>query len=280
MNSDSLKEQLEQAKEQLIQSEKLASLGQMTAGIAHEINNPINFVLSGSQGLRVALEELLELLEAYEQVENAQNDTDRNKLQSSLQNLKRELSIDELKEDVVHFLGSIEKGARRATEIIYGLRTFSRLDDSRMKLGNIHEGIDSTLIILRNKYRDRIEIVKNYAPDLPQIKCFLGQLNQVFMNLIANAIDAIEGKGSIYIQTQQQNDTIIIGIKDTGNGISDEMQAKVFEPFFTTKQTGKGTGLGLSISKDIIEKHSGELMLESAKGQGTTFTIKLPIQSL
>ena len=179
--------------------------------------------------------------------------------------------------EINNLIVSIKNGTKRTTEIVKGLRTFSRLDESILKMADIHEGLDSTLILLLNKYKNRIDIIKNYG-NLPLVECYAGQLNQVFMNIFSNAVDAIEGKGSITINTSISEGYIKIGIVDTGPGIPDNIRGKIFDPFFTTKEVGKGTGLGISISQSIIEKHKGSIYVKSEQGKGTEFVISLPVK--
>jgi len=172
---------------------------------------------------------------------------------------------------------SIKTGTDRTTEIIKGLRTFSRMDEDIVKVVDIHENLNSTLILLKNRYKERIEILRNYK-DIPQIECYSGPLNQVFMNILSNAIDAIESKGIITVCTSKSEGSVHISIKDNGKGIPEDLQANIFEPFFTTKKIGEGTGLGLSISHGIIEKHRGSIKVKSEVGKGTEFIISLPIK--
>ncbi|ELR70490.1 hypothetical protein C900_03649 [Fulvivirga imtechensis AK7] len=266
-------EDLKHTQTQLVQSEKMASLGQLTAGVAHEINNPINFVSAGIDSLSTNYQDLSEILQKYALLEAGNNNSD---LLLEIDQLKKELDLDYLLVEIPQLLESIKAGANRTTEIIKSLRNFTRLDEDSLKKANINEGLDSTLVILRNQMSDRIEVVKEYE-DLPPVNCYPGQLNQVFMNILNNAIQAVDGPGKIMIKTMQQNGSIMIRIKDTGKGMSDELKQKIFEPFFTTKDVGEGTGLGLSISYGIIEKHRGKIEVESAPGKGTEFIIQLPL---
>ncbi len=271
-------EDLKNAQAQVIQSEKMASLGQLVAGIAHEINNPVNFVYAGSESLRTVMNEMIEIVEKYEETDNLEPEK-LPQFQQEIKKLKRELEYDEVKNDIVGLVGDIRSGAVRTAEIVKGLRTFSRLDEHDLKTADLHENLDSTLVILRNQYKNRIEVVKEYDETLPNIDCYPGQLNQVFMNIIANAIQAIQDEGTITIQTQNRptEGNIRITIADSGPGIPEHIKNKIFEPFFTTKDVGKGTGLGLSISLGIIGKHSGSIELESEVGKGTKFIITLPV---
>ncbi len=266
---------LRQAQTQLIQSEKMVSLGQLTAGIAHEINNPINFVLNGIMPLEANISDLFELVGLY--IKNLESPTPD--LVEIIKELKDEIEYDELKPEILGLCNSIKIGAKRTSEIVNGLRTFSRTDENEKKLTDIHEGLDSTLAILSGKLKGRVQVVKEYA-SLPHIDCFPGQLNQVFMNIISNANQAIgDVKGTITITTNKANDdSITIGIKDDGPGMSDEVKEKIFEPFFTTKDVGEGTGLGMSITFGIIQKHSGSIEIETTVGVGTEFLITIPLK--
>jgi len=272
-------ESLKSTQGQLVQSEKMASLGVLTAGIAHEINNPVNFIFAGTEALQTHIEELLEVFEKYTELDDISTQDFPTKIQE-IYDLKEEIELEEdFAEDTLSLLGDVRTGAVRITEIVKGLRTFSRLDEDVFKMVSLIESIDSTLVILRNKYKNRIEIIKNYASDIPKIECYPGKLNQVFMNLLANAIQAIEDEGKIYITTQlHQEHHVRISIRDTGKGIPEQVKNRIFEPFFTTKEVGEGTGLGLSISHGIIEKHKGKISVESEEGEGTEFTIILPLK--
>lgn len=259
--------------EQLIQSEKMASLGQLTAGVAHEINNPINFVSSGIDSLRTNFTDMMEVLEGYLAL---QPEADNKQQLLKLQQLKKELEVEELMEESEQLLRSIKNGANRTKEIVKSLRNFTRLDESILKETDIHEGLDSTLVILNNLLKDRIKVVKNYG-DLPSIICYPGQLNQVFMNILGNAVQAIKGEGTIAICTYAEDDYAVIKIKDNGTGMPEEVKKHIFDPFFTTKEVGEGTGLGLSISYGIIQKHKGKIEVESAPGESTEFIIRIPL---
>ncbi|HKR06921.1 MAG TPA: 7TM diverse intracellular signaling domain-containing protein [Bacteroidia bacterium] len=248
--------ELKESQQQLIQQEKMASLGQLTAGVAHEINNPINFVTANISSLKRNFNELVDFFIQKKEV----NTDDLN------------YTIDETKQ----LLKGIEEGAHRTTEIVKGLRNFTRLDEGEKKNSNIIEGIESTLLLINNLLAEKnIDVIKSYGT-LPPLTCYPGQLNQVFINVITNAIDAIGEKGKIYISTSAENNHVRISIKDTGKGMSDEVKKKIFDPFFTTKDVGKGPGLGLSISYSIIEKHNGKIEVKSEVGTGSEFVISLP----
>jgi len=266
-------ESLKLTQSQLVQSEKMASIGQLVAGIAHEINNPVTFISAGVDSLNANLVEVRQVLDIYHMItpDNAEE-----KLKE-IEKLKKEIEYHETVIEIDKLIDSVRTGSDRTAEIVKGLRTFSRLDEDVLKFADIHEGLDSTLILLRNKYKEHIEIEKHYG-DIPEIECYPGQLNQVFMNILSNAIDAIEDKGTIAISTSISNRSIRISIKDTGRGISENIRSKIFDPFFTTKEVGKGTGLGLSICHSIIEKHSGSIEVKSEVGKGSEVVISLPVK--
>ncbi|HAX78911.1 MAG TPA: PAS domain-containing sensor histidine kinase [Cyanobacteria bacterium UBA11372] len=284
--------ELQQTQAQLVQSEKMSCLGQLVAGVAHEINNPINCVSSNLPHAERYIQELLNLLQLY-----AQHYPEP---PAEIQAEKAAIDLEFIIEDLPKILSAMQQGSERIREIARSLRNFSRTDEAQMKPADIHEGIESTLLILHHRFKPkqefpRIELVKEYG-NLPPVECYAGQLNQVFMNLIGNGIDAIEevmGNGSwvigngketnyqlptIRISTEVINDNWVkIRISDNGAGMTAEVQEQLFNRFFTTKPVGKGTGLGLSISKQIVEKHKGNLKCISAPGQGSEFIIEIPI---
>lgn len=266
-------EDLKTTQAQLVDSEKMASLGQLTAGIAHEINNPINFVSGNIKPLKNDISELYELLKKYDELVN-QNQL--NMLFSDVANIKEKINYKFLLEEINKLLDGIDEGAYRTAEIVRGLRNFSRLDETELKLADIHKGIEATLLILQSKLKGRIEVVKDLNAE-SVILCHPGQINQVFMNIISNAYQSIQDKGTIFIKSKSNEKEISISIKDTGIGMTEEVKKRVFEPFFTTKEVGKGTGLGLSISFGIIKKHHGKIEVYSKVNEGTEFIIKLPI---
>lgn len=264
----------------MIQSEKMSSLGQLVAGVAHEINNPVNFIHGNLVHLSEYIQDLLNLIHLYQE-RSSNNDPE---IQTFIENI----DLDFLMEDLPKTLSSMKVGAHRIREIVLTLRNFSRLDESEMKPVNIHEGIDSTLLILQHRLKARpespeIEVIKNYG-NLPLVECYAGQLNQAFMNIISNAIDALEENGSqhkqIKITTSLVNSGWVqIAIADNGIGIPQLIQQQIFDPFFTTKPVGKGTGMGMSISYQIVtEKHGGKLECFSTPDEGTEFLIQIPIK--
>jgi len=266
---------LKETQTQLVQSEKLASVGQLTAGIAHEINNPVNYISAGIGSLEVNLKEIQEILDLYNEIRPG-NVEERLK---QIEELKHRLDYKELIDEIKNLIKSIKAGSERTTEIVKGLRTFSRLDENEIKAADLHEGIDLTLVMLHNKYKHHVEIIKQYG-ELSEVECFPGKLNQVFMNILSNAIDAISDKGSIAIKTWQDktNNKVFISIKDDGVGMSTKDISIIFNPFFSTKEVGKGTGLGLSISHGIIEQHKGRIEVKSEAGKGAEFIISFPLK--
>ncbi|MBD2356668.1 HAMP domain-containing protein [Tolypothrix sp. FACHB-123] len=261
---------------QLIQTEKMSSLGQMVAGIAHEINNPVNFIHGNIECASGYIQDLINLINLYQQ----EYPEPSYRIAENIE----DIDLDFITEDLSHLLSSMKMGSQRIREIVLSLRNFSRLDEADMKAVNIHEGIDNTLLILNHRLKLGIEIIKIYG-DLPLIECYPAQLNQVFMNILNNALDALldysnKRNKQIIINTSLVNNNCLkISIKDNGPGIRQEIMSKLFDPFFTTKPVGKGTGLGLSISYQIIEKHKGKIEINSAIDEGTEFTITLPIKA-
>lgn len=260
---------LTQAQEQLVRSEKMVSLGVLTAGIAHEINNPVNFINSGSLGLQKILRSLIPLFQKYREHYVSAGPT------NDIAEMEKELDIPHLLESTDTMMKSIKTGIDRTVSIIKSLQSFARSDGESAKAINIHDNIDLALTILHNQYKYSIDIIRNYGT-LPEVYCYSGKMNQVFMNLLSNAIQAIPEKGIITITTRDISPDIEISIKDTGIGIPREIIGKVFDPFFTTKDEGKGTGMGLSIVYSIIEEHNGKIVVESQEGKGTEFIITLP----
>ncbi len=265
---------LTQAQTQLVQSEKMASLGQVTAGVAHELNNPLNFITTSVKPLRRNMEDLIAVLKKYETLVD---DNQCAEVLSEIEAFKTSLDYGYILKETQDLLNGIYEGASRSEHIVKDLRTFSRMDENEFKPANIHEGLDSTLLLLGNQMKDRITVHKTYG-DLPPVECLPGKLNQVFMNILTNSILAIEDRGDIYIETGSDEDKARISIRDTGRGMSPETREHIFEPFFTTRPVGKGTGLGLSITYSIIEEHQGTIQVESAPGEGTEFIITLPIR--
>ncbi|HEY9001944.1 MAG TPA: 7TM diverse intracellular signaling domain-containing protein [Mucilaginibacter sp.] len=273
-------EDLKQAQSQLIEQEKMASLGQLTAGIAHEINNPINFVTSNVSPLRRDIDMIFSAIDFIEEV--ALSDASAEDKRSQLDEYKEEQELDYLQTEIKHLLNGIYNGASRTAEIVKGLRIFSRLDEDDLKRADLNEGIDSSMIILNNQLGS-IHVIKEYG-DLPLVECYPGKLNQVFLNILSNGIYAVHKQfgensgGEIKIITSAENDHVQIRFKDNGVGIDEETQRKIFDPFFTTKDVGEGTGLGMSIAYNTIKKHNGSIKINSSQGNGAEFIITLPIQ--
>lgn len=267
---------LKETQAQLVDAEKMASLGQLTAGIAHEINNPINFVHANIKPLKMDIGDLLELFEKYEQLEDEGNFKEK---MAGIEKFKKEIDLEYLKKEIDSLLNGIEDGANRTAEIVSGLKSFSRLDESDLKDANINEGIESTLTILRSAIPPNVEVIKNLG-DIQNIECFPGKLNQVFMNVLNNAFQAIGQKKSenqerVTITTRNKGDLVEVLIEDTGIGMNQTVKSKIFEPFFTTKDVGQGTGLGMSIVFKIIESHSAKIQIDSEVGKGTSVLITL-----
>jgi two-component system NtrC family sensor kinase len=267
---------LKDTQAQLVNAEKMASLGQLTAGIAHEINNPINFVSANLKPLKTDIAEVLEVVDKYEAITPGDDLEGRMK---EIDAFKKRIDLPYLRHEIGHLLNGIEDGARRTAEIVLGLKNFSRLDESDIKEANINEGIESTLVLIRSSIPKNVEVVLNLAP-LPVIECYPGKLNQVFMNVLSNALYAMDKKqtsekNTLTITTFEQNGKIHVSFEDTGIGMTREVKEKVFEPFFTTKDVGEGTGLGMSIVFKIVESHQARMDIESEPGVGTKIQLIL-----
>ncbi|MEB3294927.1 MAG: ATP-binding protein [Synechococcales bacterium] len=268
-------EELQQTQAQLIQTEKMSSLGQMVAGIAHEVNNPVNFIHGNLNCFRNYLGDLQQMLDLYRQ--------HYPQPVAEIQDYAEDCDFEFMLSDLPKLVSSMQEGTKRIREIVLSLRNFSRLDESEMKRVDLHQGLDSTLLMLTHRLKNKegtgqIEVVKKYG-ELPTTECYPGQLNQVFLNVLSNAIDAIESveNPTIEIRTKIEDKQAIISITDNGIGIPETDQNKLFDPFFTTKEVGKGTGLGLSISYQIIQKHKGTIQCISSPDNGATFIIQIPL---
>ena len=271
---------LKAAQAQLLQTEKLSSLGQMAAGVAHEINNPIGFVNSNLVTLGDYLNSIMDLIDEYEGMVKAikRKDFDSfNKRFREIGKLKEKIKFDFIKEDIEKLVRESRNGAYRVFKIVRDLREFSRADDAERKFVDIHKNLDSTLRIVWNELKCKVEVVKDYG-DIPEIECLPAQLNQAFLNLFLNAAQAIEKNGTMKIRTYAKGDKVFIEISDTGCGIPEENMGKIFDPFFTTKEPGEGTGLGLFIVYSIIKKHNGAIRVKSRVGKGTTFIVEVPTE--
>jgi signal transduction histidine kinase len=266
--------ELERLQTQLVHNEKMASLGQLAGGVAHELNNPVGFLYSNMQSLVEYIGSLKRLLEVYDRVPlSAETETE-------LKFLKEQIRYEYLLDDLLGTIADCEEGAQRIRDIVLNLRTFSRLDEAEVKKIDIHAGIDSTIRLLSQYYSsNHITLKRNYG-DLPLVNCYAGQLNQVWMNLLTNAAQAIgNGPGEVRIATDVKDEKVSVTISDTGKGIDQEHLRKIFDPFFTTKPVGEGTGLGLSITYGIIERHGGTIEVESTPGKGTTFVTVIPLNA-
>lgn len=272
-------QELKDTQIQLVEAEKMASLGQLTAGIAHEINNPINFVKSNIKPLQLDIDDLIGLIDAYDALHATPQSEIQNKL-LAIDRLQKKIDMDFVKEEIGSLVKGIREGAERTAEIVQGLRNFSRLDESEVKKADVHEGIESTLLLLKNNLPANIRITRDFIPN-GEIECFPGKLNQVFMNILSNGIQAIRmkpeqaGEETIALKTIDLGNRIEIHIRDSGIGMTDEVKQKIFDPFFTTKDVGEGTGLGLSIVYKIVQKHGGRIEVVSAPGKGALFIISL-----
>ncbi len=274
-------EDLKQTQTQLVEAEKMASLGQLTAGIAHEINNPINFVTSNVSPLLRDVNMLFDAIDIVERV--GLSDKTIEEKQKEIEQYKEELDYDYLKMEINHLLNGIHEGATRTAEIVKGLRIFSRVDEDDLKRADINEGLDSTLVIMNNLLNSNNIKVEKYYGNLPPVECYPGKLNQVFLNIISNAIHAISAKhiddkdGLLTLKTSAEENFVTISITDNGTGMSDSTRNKIFDPFFTTKDVGEGTGLGMSIAYNTIKKHNGQIFINTELDKGTEFIIKIPL---
>jgi len=279
---DALKEangRLSEAQDKLVQSEKLASIGQLAAGVAHEINNPIGYIFSNFGTLEKYLGDLFEMLAGYEAAEDELAGT---AIGAKLKELRERVELDFLKEDIPTLMAESKEGITRVRKIVQDLKDFSRVDaHQEWSWTNLNQGIDSTLNIVNNEIKYKAEVVKAYDAALPEVYCLPSELNQVFMNLLVNAAHAITAeRGTITIRTATDPvaATVWIEVSDNGQGIPKENLGRIFDPFFTTKPVGKGTGLGLSLSYGIVKKHQGQLEVSSEVNVGSTFRVTVPIE--
>jgi len=281
---ESALQELKVAQDQLVQNEKLASIGQLTAGIAHELNNPINFVSSSAQSLRRDFEDVSEVMERV--LALGPDDPELQGAITALQEKIAALDLGFTMKEIEELLTGIEDGAQRTTAIVKGLRIFSRMDGDEASKANINELLESTSVILRSSFREEASVVLELSPDDTVVMCQPGKLNQVFMNLISNAVQATVMSGKPFAEREVRVRTrrvlqgevasVQVAIADNGVGMDEDTQAQIFDPFFTTKEVGEGTGLGLSIVKGILDDHRATLELESKPGEGTTFLITFP----
>jgi signal transduction histidine kinase len=269
-----LNQKLKETQSHLMQADKLASIGQLAAGVAHEINNPIGFVYSNLGTLSKYIQNIFDLLDAYERTECALADKE---IRACLQIAKKKSDIEFMKEDLQALIDESKDGITRVKTIVQSLKDFSHVDDTdAWQHSNLHHNLDSTLNIVNNEIKYKAEVIKEYG-NIPEVECLPSQLNQVFMNLLVNAAHAIEQHGTITLRSGQKDGKVWVEISDTGNGIAPEHMQKIFDPFFTTKPIGQGTGLGLSLSYGIVQKHHGNIEVKSELGKGTTFRVWLPI---
>jgi two-component system, NtrC family, sensor kinase len=268
-----LLKKVEDAQNQLLQSEKMAAIGQLAAGVAHEINNPIGFVNSNLGTLKTYVETMLSMIDAYERSEAALPDREK----SALAAAKAEADLGFLREDVRALLAESQDGLARVTKIVKDLKDFSHVDENAWQEADLNEGLESTLNVVWSELKYKADVVREYG-QLPPVRCVAAQVNQVFMNLLVNAAQAIDEHGTITVRSGCKDDYAWVEVVDTGHGMPPEVKKRIFEPFFTTKPIGKGTGLGLSLSYDIVVKrHGGSLEVESEPGCGTTMRIRLPV---
>lgn len=264
---------LENAQGQLLQSEKLASIGQLAAGVAHEINNPIGFIGSNLSSLKREVDDLMALIAAYEASEPAL--AERADLLAAVGAAKAAADVDYLREDIPTLIGESLDGVQRVKRIVENLKDFSRVDTAEWQFANLEHGLESTLNIVWNEIKYKAEVVREYA-GLPEIECIAAQINQVFLNLLVNAAHAIENRGIIILRTGFDETNVWVEVEDSGSGIKPEHLHRIFEPFFTTKPVGKGTGLGLSLAFGIVQRHHGKIEVRSEPGKGTVFRVTLP----
>jgi two-component system, NtrC family, sensor kinase len=264
---------LQSAQEQLMQADKMAAIGQLAAGVAHEINNPVGFVYSNVSTLMHYLADLFKIIDAYAENEGTMDEPQKARLQS----IKDSIDLTYLRNDIDALLKETADGLLRIRKIVQDMKEFSHIGDTKWEMVDIHDGIESTLNIVQNEIKYKAIVEKKYSTT-GLTQCISSQINQVLMNILVNAAHAIDADGVITIKTWQENNNTIISISDTGCGMPPEVINKIFNPFFTTKPVGKGTGLGLSLSYNIIQKHHGHIDVQSQPGKGTTFVITLPQQ--
>jgi signal transduction histidine kinase len=266
-----LLKKVEEAQQQLLQSEKMAAIGQLAAGVAHEINNPIGFVNSNLGTLKTYIDRLMRLVDAYEAVAGGGDPL-------LLEKVRREADLEFLREDLPSLVQESHEGLGRVTKIVQDLKDFSHVDQAELQDADLNAGLESTLNVVWNELKYKAEVIRELG-DIPPVPCVPAQINQVFMNLLVNAAQAIEQRGKIFVRSGLENGFAWIEIEDTGKGMTEEIRRRIFEPFYTTKPVGQGTGLGLSISYDIVvKKHGGRLDVSSTPGVGTRFKVWLPLK--
>ncbi|MCK5404868.1 MAG: response regulator [Desulfobulbaceae bacterium] len=265
--------ELKNTQSQLLQQAKMASIGQLAAGLAHEINNPMGFITSNLNTLGRYVDRLVEFLAIQSDALQASAPLAKVK---KLNLVRKKMKVDYIREDAVELLAESLEGALRVKEIVGNLKNFSRTDEAKIQETDINASLESALKIVWNELKDKARVIREFS-DLPMVRCNTQQINLVFLNLLVNAADAIPKQGEITLKTRQEGDVVLVSVSDTGIGIPARIRERVFEPFFTNKGVGNGIGLGLSMSYDIVKKHGGELTLESKEGKGTTFTVRLPV---
>ncbi len=271
--------ELKSAQSRILQQEKMASIGQLAAGVAHEINNPMGFIMSNLNSLRKYTDKVSDFLKAQSKaIEKfpANGDSELNEMIAEIKKQKKAIKLDYIIDDIGNIISESMEGADRVKKIVQDMKTFSRIDEAEFKAADINAGLESTINIIWSELKYKAVLKREFG-NIPSTVCNAGQLNQVFMNILVNASQAIETQGEITVKTWSDGNNIYIAISDTGAGIPADKMHRIFEPFFTTKEVGKGTGLGLSIAYDIVKKHKGELQVQSDVGKGTSFTIAIPI---
>jgi signal transduction histidine kinase len=253
----------------------MASIGQLASGVAHEINNPIGFVKSNLGSLAGYVDALLEIVRAYEDVEQLHGDAVEQALQA-IEQRKKDIDYAYVVEDVRKLIDESVEGVQRVSQIVLDLKNFSRTGDVDAQPADLQAGIESTINVVWNQLKYKVDVVREYVP-LPLVSCVASQINQVVMNLLTNAGQAITGHGTITVRTGVQADTVWFEVQDTGCGMAPDIQARIFDPFYTSKPVGQGTGLGLSISFGIVQRHGGSITVQSAPGAGSTFRVTLPV---
>ena len=269
-----LNDKLSMAQSQLLQSEKMAAIGQLAAGVAHEINNPIGFISSNLQTLQDYAARLLKLTALYEKIVSK---TGNETFLAMQRDTQQRLQFDFVRQDLPDLLAESIDGIDRVSEIVKNLKAFSHVDNAQWQPASLVDGLENTLKIAANQLKYKVEIHREYAENLPEVYCQPNQINQVFLNLLVNAAQAMDHKGHLYLRAWQQENSVCIEVQDTGPGIAPEHMQRLFEPFFTTKPVGSGTGLGLSLSYSIVKKHHGDILVRSVPGQGASFVVILPV---
>lgn len=266
--------ELKSTQAMMVHSEKMKSLGELVAGITHEINNPVNFIYGNLIHLKNYTADMMSVIDAYTECDTDLTEEHRQKIKE----LKEEIDLDFLKDDLPELIRSCQEGTERTKNIILDLKNFSRLEEAVINNVDLPKEIDTTLNILHNKFKNKITVHKEYQENMPHVEAYGGQLNQVFMNILDNAAFAIQDKGDVWIRLKSDGNNAIIEFEDNGCGMDEETRKKVFDPFFTTKEVGQGTGLGMAISYKVIKNHKGRIDLISEKGKGSKFTIILPLR--